>query len=144
MEIGEFLKTKKEYSLISKNTPLISNLDMLENIALIREVHKHLPTKEAQAEARESLRKIDLENISLNRLNQCNSYEIFCVCLIRALMTKEADVIIVTPFHLIDNLREIQTIVSVIEKLEVQKNILILDTISNETHYKDSSCNIVK
>nr|WP_321267525.1 hypothetical protein [uncultured Sulfurimonas sp.] len=117
---------------------------MLENIALIREVHKHLPTQEAQAEARESLKKIDLENIALYRLNQLNSYEVFCVCFIRALMTKEADVIILTPFHLIDNLRNIQTIVSIMQKLEVEKNILILDTISNETHYKDSLCNIVK
>ncbi|WP_373004709.1 hypothetical protein [Sulfurimonas sp.] len=117
---------------------------MLENIALIKEVHEHMPTELAQKEAKESLKKIDLENIAFNRLNQCNSYEVFCVCLIRALMTKESDVIIVSPFHLIDNLRDIKTIVSAIDKLKVMKNILILDTISNETHYKDSSCNIVK
>jgi len=117
---------------------------MLENIALIKEVHEHMPTALAQEEAREALKKIDMENIALNRLNQCNSYEVFCVCLIRALMTKELDVIIVSPFHLIDNLRDIQTIVSSVQMLEVKKNILILDTISNETHYKESSCNIVK
>ncbi|MDA3909557.1 MAG: hypothetical protein PF437_10780 [Sulfurimonas sp.] len=117
---------------------------MLENIALIKEVHEHMPTKKAQEEAKESLKKIELENIGLNRLNQCNSYEVFCVCFIRALMTKESDVIIVTPFHLIDNLRNIKTIISIVEKLQVKKNILILDTISNEIHYKDSSCNIVK
>ncbi|NOR57971.1 MAG: hypothetical protein GQ474_05550 [Sulfurimonas sp.] len=117
---------------------------MLENIALIKEVHEHMPTEEAQKEAKESLKKIELEKIGLHRLNQCNSYEVFCVCLIRALMTKESDVIIVSAFHLIDNLRDIETIVSTIEKLKVKKNILILDTISNEIHYKDSSCNIVK
>jgi hypothetical protein len=117
---------------------------MLENIALIKEVHEHMPTELAQKEATESLKKIELENIGLNRLNQCNSYEVFCVCLIRALMTKESDVIIVSAFNLIDNLRDIETIVSIVEKLEVNKNILILDTISNEIHYKDSSCNIVK
>lgn len=117
---------------------------MLENIALIREVHEHMPTLQAQEEAKEALKKIDLQNIAFYRLNQCSSYEIFCVCLIRALMTKEMNVIIVSPFHLIDNLRDIQTIVSTIEKLEVKKNILILDTSSNEIHYKESSCNIVK
>lgn len=117
---------------------------MLENIALIKEVHEHMPTKEAQEQAKEYLKKIELENIGLNRLNQCNTYEVFCVSLIRALMTKEMDVIIVSPFHLIDNLRDINTVITTIEKLEVKKNILILDTLSNEIHYKGSSCNIVK
>ncbi|EHP29489.1 hypothetical protein SMGD1_0963 [Sulfurimonas gotlandica GD1] len=117
---------------------------MLENIALIKEVHEHLPTKEAQEQAKELLEKIDLGNIALYRLNQCDSFEIFCVSLIRALMTKEMNVIIVSPFHLVDNLRDIDIILTTITKLETEKNILILDTISNETHYKGSSCNIVK
>jgi len=117
---------------------------MLENIALIKEVHEHLPTKDAQAKAKEFLKKIDLENISLYRLNQCNSFEIFCVALIRSLMTKEMNVIIVSPFYLVDSLRDFNTILKIIEKLETKKNILILDTISNETHYKESSCNIIK
>ncbi|WP_373036816.1 hypothetical protein [Sulfurimonas sp.] len=117
---------------------------MLENIALIKEVHEHMPTKKAQEEAKEQLKKIELESISLNRLNQCDTYEVFCVSLIRALMTKEMNVIIVSPFHLIDNLRDIETVVATIQKLEVKKNILILDTVSNEIHYKGSSCNIVK
>ncbi|EDZ61850.1 hypothetical protein CBGD1_1933 [Sulfurimonas gotlandica GD1] len=54
------------------------------------------------------------------------------------------NVIIVSPFHLVDNLRDIDIILTTITKLETEKNILILDTISNETHYKGSSCNIVK
>jgi len=134
---------QKDYSLISAKTPLISNLNMIENIALIKEVHESLATKLAQKEASEYLEKIDI-SIGLNRLNQCTSFEIFCVYLIRALMTKETNVIIVTPFHLIDNLKKINEILMVIEKLEINKNIFILDTLSNETHYKGCLCNIVK
>jgi ABC-type lipopolysaccharide export system ATPase subunit len=117
---------------------------MLENIALIKEVHEHMPTEQAQEQAKEYLKKIELEDIGLNRLNQCNTYEVFCISFIRALMTKEINIIIISPFHLIDNLRDIETIVDTIQKLEVKKNILILDTLSNEIHYKDSLCNIVK
>ena len=117
---------------------------MLENIAIIREVHEHLPTTEAQEQAIEQLKKLELEDIGLHRLNQCNSFDIFCVSLIRALMTKEMNVIIVSPFHIIDNLRDIETISTTIKKLEIKKDILILDTLSNETHYKGFSCNIVK
>ena len=117
---------------------------MIENIALIKEVHEHMPTSLAQKEALDYLSKINLQNIGKNRLTQCKSLEIFYISFIRALMTKEMNVIIVTPFHLIDNLREINTILASIEKLEVQKNILIFDTFSNETHYKGCSCNIIK
>jgi ABC-type lipopolysaccharide export system ATPase subunit len=117
---------------------------MLENIALIKEVHKHMPTQQAQEEAKAFLKKIELEDIAFKRLHQCNTYEIFCISLIRALMTDEMNVIIVSPFYLIDNLRNINAVIEIIQKLEVKKNILILDTFSNEIHYKGSSCNIVK
>jgi len=117
---------------------------MLENIALIKEVHESMPTKLAQQQANEYLEKIQLQDIGLNRLNQCNTLEVFYVCLIRALMTKETDVIIVTPFHLIDNLREIEILIASIKKLKTQKNIIFLDTLSNETHYEGCSCNILK
>ena len=117
---------------------------MLENIAIIKEVHEHLPTPQAQKEAKDYLRKINLEKIGLNRLNQCNSFEVFCVALIRALMTKEMNVIIVSPFRLIENLRDIKTVLTAIEKLEVYKNIIIIHTISNEIHNIRLSSNIVQ
>ncbi len=111
---------------------------------MIKEVHESLPTHLALQDASMYLKKIDIQNIGFYRSNQCSSLEIFAVCLIRALMTKEMNVIIVSPFHLIDNLKSIETIFKIINKLEIEKNILILDTISNETHYKGRSCNIVK
>ena len=117
---------------------------MLENIALIKEVHELLPTKLAQKEASEYLQIIGLGDIGLNRLTQCSSLDIFYILIIRALMTKEMNVIIVTPFHLVDNLRDMESVLANIQKLNDKKNILILDTISNETHYKGCSCNIVK
>lgn len=117
---------------------------MLENIALIKEVHEFMQTSLAQEEALNYLSKIDLQNIGKNRLSQCSSLEIFYTSFIRALMTKEMNVIIITPFHLIDNLREIETILSSIDKLDVKKEILILDTISNEAHYEGCLCNITK
>ncbi len=117
---------------------------MLENIALIKEVHQFIKTSSAQKEALYYLSKIDLQNVGKNRLTQCTSLEIFYISFIRALMTKEMNVIILTPFHLIDNLRDIETVLASIQKLEIKKNILILDTFSNETHYKGCSCNIIK
>lgn len=117
---------------------------MLENIALIKEVHEHLPTKDAQNEARAALAKIDLDKISLFRVNMCDAYEIFCVSLIRAMMSSEEKIIIISPLNLLDNIAGIIDIALIVEKLAIEKDIHILDTMSNENHYKETSCNIVK
>ncbi len=144
MEIYEYIDTREEYSLISRDTPLISNLNMIENIALIKEVHERLSIEKAENIAKEYLEKIGISDIGLNRLNECNSLEIFYVMFIRALMSKEMNVIIVTPFSLISNLRDIQPIIDSIEILNEGKNILIFDNITNKSHYEGSSCPIVK
>ncbi|EQB39270.1 hypothetical protein M947_07315 [Sulfurimonas hongkongensis] len=117
---------------------------MLENISLIKEVHEHLATKYAQKQAREALAKIDLERISLHRVNMCNAYEVFCVSLIRAMMSDDKNVIIVSPINLLDNLSSINDLISIIKKLDINKEVVILDTLSNEAHYKEVSCTIIK
>lgn len=117
---------------------------MLENIALIKEVHELLPTEKAQALALSYLDKIALAQIGLNRQNQCSSLEIFYVMLVRALMTQDINVIIVTPFSLIAKLKDISTIIENIQILNNDKNIYILDNITNEHHYIGTACHIVK
>ena len=117
---------------------------MLENIALIKEVHERLSREKAEEIASDSLEKIALGDVGLKRVNQCNSLEIFYVMFIRALMSKETTVIIATPFSLINNLRDIQPIIDNIEILNESKNIFIFDSITNKSHYEGSSCLIVK
>lgn len=118
---------------------------MLENIALIREVHTRMPTKQAQKQAKQYLAKIDLESIGNNRINQCSSIEIFYVMCIRALMMKEKKIIIKTPYALVENLRDIASVLENVTKLNNEnKDILILDTQNNQIHYKGCQCNIVK
>jgi len=117
---------------------------MLENIALIKEVHELLGREKAEALANEYLQKIGLSHIGLYRLNQCSDVEIFYVMYIRALMSKATDVIITTPFSLISNLRDIEPIIATLKLLGSEKNIFILDSVINELHYKEKSCHIVK
>lgn len=117
---------------------------MLENIALIKEVHEQLSIKKAQSIATESLEKIGISHIALKRLNQCSSIEIFYVMFIRAMMSKNINIVILTPFLLISNLADIQSIINNIEILNSDKNIFILDNSTNKIHYKGISCLIVK
>jgi hypothetical protein len=117
---------------------------MIENIAIIKEVHEHLSVDKAEKLAYEYLDKVALSNIGQHRLNQCTSLEIFYIMFIRALMAKEMNVIIVAPFSLIKNIKDINRVIDNINIIKGGKTIFLLDDIDNETHYKGCLCNIVK
>lgn len=112
---------------------------MCENIALIKETHEHKGIKDAEDEAYRMLEKIELGKIMLNRVSQCSSLEIFFVMFIRALMTQEKSIMIVPLFLLSSNLEDIKTVLEKISILNSDKNIYILDLISNENYYRDFS-----
>ncbi len=117
---------------------------MVENIALIQEFHQLLSINKAEQIASEYLSKIALTHISQNRLNQCSLLEIFYIMFIRALMTQEMDVIISSPLLLIGELQNMKNVINNLISLNGNKNILILDTKTNEIHYEGCSCHIVK
>ena len=142
--MDEFIKASSDYSLISKETPLISNLNMLENIALIKEFHDGFSIVKAEKDAHKQLDKIDMSHIELRRATECTSTEIFYIMLIRALMTKELNVIIVSPFSLLDNIRDIEVVLKDMNILNTKKNIFLIDDTANAPHYKGYSCNIIK
>jgi len=117
---------------------------MYENISLIKEVHEHLSIKEAQRIAHNYLSKIGLEHIGLYRVSQCKHTEILYTMFIRALMTKHSNVIIASPFSLARNIKDIKDIIKDIELLNNGKNIIIIDTLTNENRYKGVACHIIK
>ncbi len=141
----EFLKTKQDFSLISINTPLLSNLNIIENIALIKEVHETLCIKKAEALSLEYLQRINFSHIGFLRPIQCNEIEKFYALFIRALMTKERDVIILSPLSLLNTTDEVESIFNdLIQLNQENKNILILDILTNEVHYEGCICHIIK
>ncbi len=143
-DISKYLTTQNNYSLISISMPLLSNLNMVENIALIKEVIFRVPTKEAQRVANEFLKKIELLHISLQRIENCSNIEIFYVMLIRALMSKEKTIIIESPYLIIKEIVNITDLMKNINLLNKNKKIVILDIENNAIHYEGCSCNIIK
>ena len=132
------------YALVSKDVPLISNLNIIENIALIHEVHQNMPAQKAESNILELLQKISLENIANQRIPTCNDFELFCAMLIRAVQTQRKTIFIVTPFSLISSLMTVNEIISIIEKLDLKKDIIILDLQNNKSNYEGVLCHIVK
>ena len=134
----------KSAILISSETPLISNLNMIENIALIKEVHENMSLFQAQALAKEYLDKMSLSTISQKRSDSCKNIEIFYVMAIRAMMTQAKSVIIKLPTTLLEDLQDMPKIIENLLKIKEEKEIYIFDFFANKIHYKESQCSMIK
>ncbi len=132
----EILKEIEQYCLISIDTPLLANLNMIENIALIPEVHKHTSIKKAQELAQNSLAKIDKENIALKRMHQLNEVEIFYVLIARALMDERETIVIVNPLSILKHVEFLAIAMKNLAILNEEKNIIILENDINRFHYE--------
>ena len=126
------------------DTPLISNLDMCENIALIKEVHENMSIVNASSLAVEMLSSIELEEIANRYVNSCSKEEIFLVMFLRAMMSQEKKIIISLPSNILGNLLGIKKLVQNMIKVNSSKKIIILDLINDELYYKGCECNIEK
>lgn len=125
-----------DYCIVSIDTPLIANLNMVENIALIHEVHNHTPTKKAQEEANSFLNKINKLDISSKRTHQCNEVEVFYIMIIRAMMMKEENIVIRHPLAILKNIEFLAIAMKNLALLNEEKNIIILENDINRFHYE--------
>ncbi len=109
---------------------------MLENIALIREVHNHTPVRIAQEEAKVYLNKINRIDLGLKRPHQCNEVEVFYIMIIRALMTNEKNIVILNPLAILKNIEFLAIAMRNLAILNETKNIIILENEINRFHYE--------
>lgn len=129
------MKTFKNSVLISKELPLISNLNMIENIAIIEEFHNRITTNEAHSHGFELLKKINCESIAYKHINECSYLELFYVMLLRAIMCKEDVIIVCYVYFLVEDLETLDPIVEVLENLKIQKKIVFVDSKKNKHLY---------
>ncbi len=132
----EILEEIEQYCLISINTPLLANLNMIENIALIPEVHKHISVKKAQELAQACLAKIDKEDIALKRMHQVNEVEMFYVLIARALMDSRETIVIINPLSILKHVEFLAIAMKNLAILNKEKNIIILENDINRFHYE--------
>ena len=110
-ELNDFaIKNKKNLGLVSLDVPLISNLDVWINIALIRQYHQNLPPEEAEKEVVRYLQRYHLEKIAHRRSSALTDEERFCVMLLRAAMVVDAILVIDRPFKILPELQNSQFI----------------------------------
>ncbi len=104
--------------LVSLAVPLISNLDVWRNIALIYQHHHESSQKSAQAFVMQSLRRFGLERIANKRNPMLSEEERFCVKVLRAAMVAQACIVIDRPFTMLHYLQDTSFIYETLGKLE--------------------------
>jgi ABC-type lipoprotein export system ATPase subunit len=99
-------KHKKNLGLVSLDVPLLSNLDVSVNIALIKQYHENLSSKKAQELVLSYLARYSLEDISNKRNHALTNRERFCAMLLRAAMVRDSIVVIDRPFTIMPDIQD--------------------------------------
>jgi ABC-type lipopolysaccharide export system ATPase subunit len=106
-ELNDFTeKNKKNLGLVSLDAPLLSNLDVSVNIALIKQYHENLSADKAQSLVLSYLTRYSLEHISNKRNPALTNRERFYVMLLRAVMVRDSIVVIDRPFTIIPDVQD--------------------------------------
>ena len=92
--------------MISLDAPLISNLDAWINVALIKQYHENLPNKKAKSLVLHFLERYGMEHIADKRNAALTNKERFIVMLLRAVMVRNALIVLDRPFMIIPDIQD--------------------------------------
>lgn len=104
--------------MVSLEVPLLSNLPVWGNIALIRQYHDGLSVREARQEALSLLKRFDLEGIAERRNPSLTSDERFLAMLLRAAAVQDAVLVLDRPFQILTGLHDGRFIREALERIE--------------------------
>ena len=117
--LDAFLAEQRSHlGLVSPEVPLISNLPVWSNIALIRQYHENTPREEAKALAVDILERFGLGEISEKRIFSLKTEELFCVMIIRAAMVRDAVVVLDRPFRILPDHRDGRFFTDALRKID--------------------------
>jgi len=88
------------------------------NIALIKQYHENMPTAKAEPIVFSALRRLNLENIAFKRNPDLNDEERFFAMLLRAVMVRDALVIIDRPLKIVPHMKNIDYIFQALKNIE--------------------------
>lgn len=124
--------------LVSLDAPLISNLSILHNIALIPEYHDRRSRKEAEGLVLHYLDRMNLTGIALKRNPALLDTERFCAMVLRAAMVKDNAVVIDRPFKIMPELEDSRFIGDTLRTIDdLLQECHIFDYIWNQDRYEE-------
>ncbi len=104
--------------MVSADIPLISNLEVQQNIALILQYHEDLPRDLAYGRVLELLGRLRLEGLARLRPASLAARERFLVMLLRAVVVREASVVIERPFRILTEDKDALLLLDVLDRIK--------------------------
>lgn len=127
---------KHRLGLVSLDAPLISNLSVLGNIALIKQYHGRFSVREAEDIVLMYLKKMHLEDIAMKRNPVLLEGQRFCVMVLRGAMIADPIVVIDRPFKIMPDLDDARFIRDVLTSVDdLFQECHIFDYLWNEERY---------
>jgi len=112
------LSNRSRLGLVSLDAPLISNLAIWSNIALIPQYHRNMPVQEAMALAEGLLHRLGMDSIAQKRNSSLTTEERFCAMLLRAATVQDAVLVLDRPFTILTNLGDGRFIMETLQKVD--------------------------
>jgi ABC-type nitrate/sulfonate/bicarbonate transport system ATPase subunit len=109
---------KSQLGLVSLEAPLISNLPVWSNIALIRQYHQNMSWHEAKATVDRLLQRMGMASIAEKRNPALTKEERFYAMLLRAAMVQDAVLVLDKPFGILTNLRDGHFLMHILHKVD--------------------------
>lgn len=116
-------------------TPLIANLTVLENVALMAEYHRHLPARRAEPEARALLERLELGWAADLRPGRLGPEQAFGAQLARAAARQGARLVLVEPFVMLAGAADAAPVRAALEALGRLAPVTVLDYVANGERY---------
>ena len=129
--------TKKSLGWVAPDVPLISNLDIYGNIALIRQYHENLPANESRRLVEGYLRRYGLEKMAAKRSSALTDGERLRIMLIRAVMVRDAVLVINQPLKIMPYDTDPEFLAEALKVIDDSfKECYILDLAWNKDRYR--------
>ena len=117
--MGDFITAHgSRLGLVSLEAPLISNLSVCDNIALIPQYHQNMSWHEARITVDRLLLRMGMNPIAEKRNPSLTKEERFYAMLLRAAMVEDAVVVLDKPFGILTNLRDGHFVMHVLGKVD--------------------------
>jgi ABC-type nitrate/sulfonate/bicarbonate transport system ATPase subunit len=122
---------------VSAALPLISNLLVWENVALVKQYHNQFSKQEARTLVSRYLARLDLESVAHARDPELNEEQRFCVMVLRAAMMPDAVLLIDQPFKVLPADRDASVIFNLLNLLDdLYTRCYIFDYTLNQHRYR--------
>ena len=125
-------------AVVSEDIPLLVDLSVNENIALILEYHYKYSVKNATIYTNQLLKKCGYIELSNKRPFKLNKKDKFIIQCIRAYVSPKDKVAIIKPFSMLDRVEDLSYITKLADILD-EKEMQIVDTAMHR-YYKENKC----